>query len=115
MPKHRELVREKAQAQRVYVEVRAFAQRGASAAQAGVLAPCLHRALYDERERLKKRGRVMNGNTSRNNFMHALNPVLCETHPELFPPHKRGEMICVVYGIWTELSTDEQARWAGRA
>jgi hypothetical protein len=62
-----------------------------------------------------ERARLMTGNTARDNFKAALYPVLCETHPELSLPQKHREMMYVVYGIWTELSADDKARWARRA
>jgi hypothetical protein len=62
-----------------------------------------------------ERARLMTGNTARGNFKAALYPVLCETHPELSLPQKHREMMYVVYGIWTELSADDKARWARRA
>ena len=67
------------------------------------------------RARLMKHARVVRGNTARDNFKAALYPVLCETHPELSPPHKQREKMSVILGIWTELSADDQARWAWRA
>jgi hypothetical protein len=84
----------------------------------------LHAGVLAELQRLGKmpsppsddeRARLRRGIIARDSFKAALYPVLRETHPELSPPHKLREMICVVYGIWTELSADEQARWEGHA
>jgi len=44
--------------------------------------------------------------SARDNFLRALVPVLAETHPDVPDARK------IAYGIWSELSVDEQARWS---
>jgi hypothetical protein len=82
---------------------------------AGVLAELQRQGKMPSPPSDDERARLMTRNTARGNFKAALYPVLCETHPELSLPYKHREMMYVVCGIWTELSADDQARWAWRA
>ena len=49
------------------------------------------------------------------NFKAALLPVLQKMHPELSGDKNPPEMLRVISGIWSELSENDQARWARRA
>ena len=49
------------------------------------------------------------------NFKAALWPVLQEMHPELSGDQSRLDMLHVIWGIWSELSVNDEAQWARRA
>ena len=49
------------------------------------------------------------------NFKAALSPVLQEMHPELSGDQSLRDMMGVIWGIWSELSVNDQAQWARRA
>lgn len=49
------------------------------------------------------------------NFKAALWPVLQEMHTELSGDQSRLDMLYVIWGIWSELSVNDQAQWARRA
>lgn len=52
----------------------------------------------------------LRGDSARDNFTEALGPVFLETYPELSGEHKCR--MSIIYGIWSELSVDDQAQWA---
>ncbi len=49
------------------------------------------------------------------NFKAALWPVLQEMHPELSGDQSLRDIMGVIWGIWSELSVNDQAQWARRA
>lgn len=49
------------------------------------------------------------------NFKAALRPALQEMHPELSGDQSHLDMLHVIWGIWSELSVNDQAQWARRA